>query len=70
MTENKKSVTMDGKEYDYDTLSDAAKAQIANIQITDTEIAQLQARLGITQTARTVYLNALKAELEKDLTSE
>lgn len=56
-------VTIDGKEYDLDTLSDAAKSQLGNIQITDQEITRLQQRLAIAQTARQAYARALKGEL-------
>ena len=63
--EKKKTITIDNKQYDYDSLSDIAKGQISNLQVTDAEISMLQTRLNITQTARSVYINALKAELEK-----
>lgn len=60
------TMTIDGKDYDVATLSDAAKAQIMNIQAVDQEIAQLQVKLGIAQTARAAYSQALKAELGHD----
>ncbi|MDD2734514.1 MAG: DUF6447 family protein [Desulfuromonadaceae bacterium] len=65
MTDKKRMVTIDDKQYDFDTLSDNAKTQLANIRITDAELRQLNTRIGITQTARIAYANALKAELEK-----
>lgn len=65
MTDKKRTVTINDKQYEYDTLSEIAKAQLTNIRITDAELRQLNTRIGITQTARAVYANALKAELEK-----
>jgi hypothetical protein len=57
------TVTIDGKEYDLEKLSDAAKSQLGNIQVTDQEISRLQQRLAIAQTARQAYARALQAEL-------
>jgi hypothetical protein len=59
-------ITIDGKEYDLDTLSEAAKSQLTNIQVTDQEIARLQQRLAIAQTARQAYARALQGELPAD----
>ena len=60
------TITIDGKEHDLETLSDAAKSQIGNIQVTDQEIARLQQRLAIAQTARQAYARALQEELPKE----
>lgn len=59
-------ITIDGKEYDLDALSDAARSQLTNIQVTDQEIARLQQRLAIAQTARQAYARALQSELPSD----
>ncbi|MEX0429805.1 DUF6447 family protein [Spiribacter insolitus] len=56
-------VTIDGREYDLEKLSDAAKSQLGNIQVTDQEIARLQQQLAIAQTARQAYARALQEEL-------
>ena len=56
-------ITIDNKEYDTDHLSDEAKTQLANVQLTDQEIQHLQVRLGIAQTARNAYAQALNAAL-------
>jgi hypothetical protein len=50
-------------EYDLETLSEAARSQLGNIQVTDQEIARLQQRLAIAQTARQAYARALHGEL-------
>ena len=58
-------MTIDGKEYDTDTLSDQAKATIASLQFVDARIQQLRNELAIADTARIAYARALKGELEK-----
>ena len=60
------TLTLDGKEYDTEQLSDAAKAQVTNVQLVDQKIAQLQQELAIMQTARNAYVQALQAELPKE----
>ena len=37
-------ITIDGKEYDVDTLSDETKAQLGSLQYVDSELARLQAQ--------------------------
>ena len=61
-----KTVTIDEKEYVLDDLSDAAKAQLVNLQVADQEISRLQQQQNIAQTARNAYAQALNAELPKD----
>lgn len=58
-------IKIDGVEYDTETLSDVAKAQLMNIQVVDQKIASTQQELGIQQTARNAYSQALQAELAK-----
>ena len=62
MTE-KQSVTIDGKQYALDDLSENAKAQLTNMRLADQEIARLQMQLALAQTARNAYAQALKDEL-------
>lgn len=57
------TVTIDGKEYPLQELSDKARAQLVNLRAVEQEIARLQMQLAITQTARAAYGQALKAEL-------
>ena len=59
-------VTIDDKEYDPDKLSDSAKAQVVNMQVVLQEIASLQQKLAIAQTARNAYATALKEELAEE----
>lgn len=60
------TVTINDKEYVLDDLSDAAKAQLVSLQVTDQEISRLQRQQNIAQTARNAYAQALNAELPKD----
>ena len=57
------TITIDGKEYAPDELSDNAKEQLASMKIADERIAQLQSELAIAQTARNAYARALADEL-------
>ncbi|MDH6147175.1 MULTISPECIES: DUF6447 family protein [Paraburkholderia] len=56
-------ITIDDVAYEIDALSDAAKQQLANLQVTDAEIQRLQSLLAIATTARVAYAAALKNEL-------
>ncbi|MFN2362445.1 MAG: DUF6447 family protein [Marinobacter sp.] len=62
---NPATITIDGQQYDVNSLSDNAKSQIANLRVTDQEIQRLNQQLAIAQTARAAYARALEAELPK-----
>ena len=53
------TITIDGKEYDTDKLSDETKAQLGSLQYVDSELARLQAQAAALQTARIAYGRAL-----------
>ena len=57
------TIKINDQDYDLDTLSDAAKQQIINIRAADQELADLQRRTALAQTARLTYSNALMAAL-------
>lgn len=57
------TIQIDNTEYDLDSLSQDAKAQLQSIQFVDQELARLQAQTAAMQTARNAYLQALKAAL-------
>jgi hypothetical protein len=40
-------ITIDNKDYDADSLSDSAKAQLTSLQVTDAEIQRLNIQLAI-----------------------
>ena len=58
-------VTIDGKEYDLEKLSENAKGNIASIRLADQKLAQLQSEIAMIQTARNAYAQSLAAELAK-----
>jgi len=58
-------ITVDGVEYNINEMSDAAKAQLSNIQFVDHQVRQLQNEWAISDTARLGYRAALKGELLK-----
>ena len=60
------TITIDGKEYDTETMSDEAKAQLVSVQTTDRKIAELNSDLAMAQTARNAYAKALSDLLVKD----
>ena len=59
------TITIDGKEYDVDSLSEESKAQLVNLRYVDSELARLQAQAAALQTARIAYGRALKQVLEQ-----
>lgn len=59
-------ITVDGKEYLLDSLSDDAKAQLGALNMTDRKLAELQQEIAIVQTARNAYAQALAAALPKN----
>ena len=59
------TITIDGKEYDTNTLSDETKAQLGSLRYVDSELARLQAQVAALQTARIAYGRALKETLEQ-----
>lgn len=56
-------IKIDSQDYDLDTLSADAKAQLASIQFVDAELQRLAAQTAALQTARLAYANALKHAL-------
>jgi hypothetical protein len=60
-------IKIDDKDYDTETLSDEAKAQIQSIQYVDQELAKLNAQAAVVQTARIAYAKALNDALGTDL---
>ena len=56
-------VTIDGVDYDTDTMSQESRQQLEMLMMTEQRIRQTQAELAMMQTARQTYANALKASL-------
>ena len=63
-------ITIDNKQYDTDTMSDEAKAQLGSIQFVDRKIAELKAEVAAMQTARNAYGKALTELLGKEETQQ
>lgn len=68
--EQKATLTVDGKDYDPETISDNAKNLIRNVQFVDQELNRLRMQVAAIQTARQAYVSSLKAELETDTQAE
>jgi riboflavin synthase alpha subunit len=60
MMDDKVEVTVDGVSYTVSELSPEAQAQVSNLQFVDTQMAALQAKLAVYQTARNAYQAALQ----------
>ena len=60
------TITIDDKDYDLESLSNEAKAQLASMQFCDQELSRLQAQAAALQTARMAYAKALQELLPKD----
>ena len=61
------TIKIDNVDYDSDTLSSEAKAQLISMQFCDQELARLQAQAAAYQTARHAYAKALQAALPTPL---
>ena len=59
-------VTINGKEYNTDTMSKEAQDNMTNIKLCDDRMLELQRDMAITQTARNAFAVALKNALPKD----
>ncbi len=57
------TIKVDNNEYELESLSNEAKAQLGSIQFVDNEIARLQGQLAAMQTARNAYVKALSSLL-------
>ena len=60
------SITIDGKEYDLENLSTAAKEQLGSLQFVQTEVNKLNAQLAVYKTAAAAYTSALKKEIDNE----
>ena len=57
------TIKIDNIDYDIDTLSNEAKAQLVSLQFCDQELQRLQAQAAALQTARKAYAKALQDTL-------
>ena len=61
-------IKIDDKDYELDTLSDEAKAQLTSIQFVDAELQRVNAQTAVLQTARNTYAKALNDALAASAT--
>lgn len=57
-------ISIDGLTYDSDQLSEAARAQVVNLQFVEVELQRLQAQIAVYTTAKARYIQALKDEID------
>lgn len=62
-------ITIEGQEYDLDTLSDEAKNHLGSVRFVSAEIQRLKAHLAALQTASNTYVAALKKAVEGQATA-
>lgn len=60
-------IKIDDKDYDTESLSEEAKAQLSSIQFVDQELQRLNAQAAILQTARKAYAKVLNDALASEL---
>ncbi|MGZ3972001.1 MAG: DUF6447 family protein [Methylobacter sp.] len=60
------TITIDNKDYELESLSEEAKAQLTSLQFVDAELQRLNAQAAVFQTARTAYAKALSNALPQD----
>tara|TARA_Y100001968_G_scaffold25686_1_gene20099 strand:+ start:283 stop:558 length:276 start_codon:yes stop_codon:yes gene_type:complete len=58
-------ITVDGQEYDTDSLSDESKQLIQSLKFVKVELDRLNAQIAICKTAEVTYNKALKSSIEK-----
>ena len=65
MSDNK-VITVDGVEYSTEDLNSEAQAVVESLRFVEQEIVQTQARVAVLNTAKSAYINSLKAHLRSD----
>ena len=59
------NLTIDGKEYDINSLGESSKKVLASLTFTQSELKKAQAQIEILKIAEAAYASALKKEVEK-----
>jgi hypothetical protein len=57
------TIKIDNKDYELDSLSEEAKAQLGMLQFVDAELQRVNAQTAVLQTARNGYIKALNEAL-------
>lgn len=63
------SITIDGQEYDTETLPDEVRSQIENLNFTENLMKRILADIGVYKAAHNAYLSELRDELENNSSS-
>jgi uncharacterized protein involved in exopolysaccharide biosynthesis len=58
-------LTIDGLDYQVESLSEKGQAQLRSLQFTETQLQKLRNEVAVFETARGAYLAALKAEIAR-----
>lgn len=66
-SDQKPTITIDGKEYTLESLGQKGREQLQNLRVTDNEMQRLQDQMAITHTARNTYARIL-AEVVQNIT--
>tara|TARA_B100000214_G_C23671700_1_gene492235 strand:- start:286 stop:468 length:183 start_codon:yes stop_codon:yes gene_type:complete len=56
-------VNIDGQEYEFDDLSEKAKAQLVSLQFVQGELKRLEAQIAVFKTAEVGYMRELKENI-------
>ena len=57
-------VNIDGKDYEYDSMSEKAQANVLSLQFVQAELKKFEAQIAVFKTAESAYLKSLKDEIE------
>jgi hypothetical protein len=57
------SITINGVEYETDSLTEQAKAQVVNLRFVQAELQRLEAKVAVYKTAEASYARALQEQL-------
>tara|TARA_B100000214_G_scaffold238584_2_gene174536 strand:- start:504 stop:686 length:183 start_codon:yes stop_codon:yes gene_type:complete len=57
-------VNIDGQDYEFDDLSDKAKAQLLSLQFVQGELKRLEAQIAVFKTAEVGYIRELKDQIK------
>lgn len=57
------NITIDGKDYDTDSLSEESKGHLSSLRVVDGEIQRIKVQLAIAQTARNSVAEDLRVSL-------
>ena len=63
-TDEKPFLEIDGRRYDLEDLTEAAKETVGSLRYVEAGINRLNAEIAIAKTAKSAYINALKQQIE------